>query len=448
MIKTKPKIVIIDWKNRSHHYTNLIELYSADWILDYEIDLKKVNDVDLCICSDEFFNYEAGWISQFKRLKIPVLHIIDGVIDWKNNWENPRSLFEKNGMPLFQPVLSDKIACLGKAQSRILESWGNIGKCEIVGCLRFDRLLNKNKRKRLPLESFRILIMTANTPGFNDKHINNVVQGMKDLKSWFDSNKKINNIPLETVWRMTGDLPGIIGIDSNYKDYSGKELAEILMTVDAVITSPSTTILESMLLGLPVATIDYSNSPKYINTAWNIFSYKHIEEVVMDFIDPPYSKMIFQEYVLHDNLECHSPAFPRVVSLIDELIKHGRFSRNKSLPLLLPDRILNSETILSHLPEEKFDLKRLFPNHPVFNNMDVIEMQVELGHLRKLLSSRISVHDLYHLDFETRKKVMRTMPVTHVFKSLFYVIILKFKRFFYRFFFSKQLSNIENNKEK
>lgn len=444
----KPKIVVIDWKNRSHHYTSLIESYSANWVLDYEIDLKEAKDADLCICSDEFFNYEAGWVSKFKRLNIPVLHIIDGVIDWKNNWENPRSLFEKDGMPLFQPVLSDKIACLGNAQARILESWGNIGKCEIVGCLRFDRFQNKKKRKRQSSDSFRILIMTANTPGFTDKHMLDVTQAMRDLKKWFEVNPKINGIVIEPVWRITGDLPKIIGIDSNYNDSSGKELAELLLDVDAVITAPSTTIIESMLLGLPVASIDYSNSPKYINTAWNIFTYEHILEVILELIDPPYSKMLYQDYILHDNLECGSPALPRMITLINELIKYGRLSREQSQPLILPDRILDSGVILSHSPDRKFDLTKLYPNHPVFNRMDVVEMQVELGHLRTLLYSRTTAHDLYHLDFETRKKVMKIMPVSHVIKSLIYVFYIKLKRIFRKMISRKKMPGIQNTKEK
>ena len=32
-------------------------------------------------------------------------------------------------MPLFQPVLSHKVACLGRSQARLLESWGS-------GCVR------------------------------------------------------------------------------------------------------------------------------------------------------------------------------------------------------------------------------------------------------------------------------------------------------------------------
>ena len=44
---------------------------------------------------------------------------------------------------IFQPVVGHKIACLGRSQARILESWGNVGKCEIVGAPRLDRLIGK-----------------------------------------------------------------------------------------------------------------------------------------------------------------------------------------------------------------------------------------------------------------------------------------------------------------
>ena len=46
-----------------------------------------------------------------------------------------------------KPLMGHKLACLGRAQARTVESWGGLGKCEIVGQPRFDEMM---AREHLP----------------------------------------------------------------------------------------------------------------------------------------------------------------------------------------------------------------------------------------------------------------------------------------------------------
>jgi hypothetical protein len=65
------------------------------------------------------------------------------------------------------------------------------------------------------------------------------------------------------------------------------------------------------------------------------------------------------------------------------MIRVGRECRNQGKPLEFPRRILPDEQDGHHLPEERFDMRRLYPEHAVFANLDRVALQVELGHLRR-----------------------------------------------------------------
>ena len=97
-----------------------------------------------------------------------------------------------------------------------------------------------------------------------------------------NSHREINKLKVEIIWRLPPELADFINenIASPIKDYSGNEFAEILQSVDALITTPSTTMLEGMIKGIPVVLLDYTNSPHYVPAAWSITAPNHIEKVI------------------------------------------------------------------------------------------------------------------------------------------------------------------------
>jgi hypothetical protein len=169
-------------------------------------------------------------------------------------------------------------------------------------------------------------------------------------------------------------------VPNELRDTTGDDLAAALGRVDAVVTTPSTAVLESMLQGVPVALLDYSNSPQYVPAAWTISAPQHLDEVLPELVRPPEPKRLFQDAVLHDALECRTPAAPRLAYLIAEMARIGRECRERGDPLRFPRRILRDDQDGHQLPEERFDLAGLYPDHPVFANMDRAALQVELGH--------------------------------------------------------------------
>ena len=106
-------------------------------------------------------HYRWEELSALRKLtesnRVPVLVLADGVLEYRNTWEHP-------GIPqgcIFQPVCGHKLACVGRGQARVIESWGNPGRCEVVGMPRLDHL-STNAAPPVRTEGpFRLLIATA-----------------------------------------------------------------------------------------------------------------------------------------------------------------------------------------------------------------------------------------------------------------------------------------------
>lgn len=378
-----PQIVLLDGAARGVHYAALRDNLDAHYIVDHE-PLEsgiKPEQIDLALVSDEFHSLITAQLVRLRHAGVPVLHVVDGILEWRNTWENPRSETAADGMPLFQPVLSDKIACFGRAQARILESWGNLGKCEVVGAPRCDHLLGRRPRERREGEPLRLLIMTARTPGFTPDQVDACCRSLIDLQKAVQHwNTTCSPLRIEPVWRVAQEAAARLTAQGDGAFTTSGSLADTLASIDAVVTTPSTVMLESMLQGVPVALLDYTNSPHYVPAAWTITARTHIETVLHELVCPPESKMVWQDTILHDNLECRTPATPRLVELVQRMVSHCRVCRAESREVQFPPRMLWSELPDHQLPPERYDLRRLYPNHPVFAQRDLAEVQAALGH--------------------------------------------------------------------
>lgn len=323
----------------------------------------------------------------------PMLFLVDGIVEWRNLFTRPDRASEKLYMSLFHPVLSHKVACIGPSQARLLEHWGNLGKCEVTGSPRLDPLFAVRERVRERREDrkndlekgamMRVLVITAKRPGFNDEQMAAVERGLSDVKAWAeqwnaDSNRPGPAVSLE--WRVTRGLDEKLGVNTSASEFSGAELAEVLERVDAVVTTPSTAMLEAMFLEKPVALLDYTNSPHYVPAAWEITSPQHVDPVMRMLLNPHPHRMLYQDYILHDAWRCDEPAAPRVIKLIREMVRIGRECREKGLPLRFPNRMVEGPD--PTWPSRVYDPKAIFPNHPILWDMDLQAMRAELGNFR------------------------------------------------------------------
>lgn len=375
-----------------YSWTSLLTFPHA-YVEDYDIGWTPPPSCALLVTAQHYQEPELDILHRTLKSRVPILIIADGIVEYRNTWEHP----DIPPGSIFQPVIGHKIACLGRSQARILESWGNLGKCEVVGAPRFDSLLHRSPRKRKPNEPFRILVMTARTAGFTTGQLDLAKRSLQDLKFWFSQHERVNETPIEPVWRLTQDLDKVIGVENARTPISSYDLAEILGNVDAVLTSPSTGMLEGMLHRLPVALLDYNNCPHYVPAAWAITAPRHIEWVVPELLEPPAAKMLYQDTMLHDALECRTPAGPRMVRLVEEMLRLAHGDRQGNQTIAFPRRIITDDQDGHHLPEENFDMQALYPAHPIFSEMDRTRLQVEVEQLRnqvKLLRNVIKVDNI------------------------------------------------------
>ena len=294
--------------------------FGSDWFPPEETGVVISHDV-----------YRRETYDLFARLiekRIPTLILSDGILEYRNSWKQKH----KNRAGIFNPVLGHKLACIGPSQCRFVESWGNKGKCENVGLPRLDHLESQSRS----LDGARkILISTARQPWFLEEDKRLVVQSMLELK-------KISKIlekkgVCKFVWRVTNDLCDILDEESREHISVKEEMGEVI----AVISTPSTLLLEAMKSGKPTAIIDFTNSPAYVQSPWMINHATQIETIIKELIDPPIPKLKFQEAILNDSLQVDEPAGPRLALLAEKMIEEGIRCKAKDMPLYFAENLLD-----------------------------------------------------------------------------------------------------------
>lgn len=370
------QIVILGTQATTHHFSPLMDHFGARMVVepDWRPSVIAAHRPDLVISFEES-NPERGLcIAEAVRQNVATLLVMDGIPEWRNTWSRANGSRKR---PINQPVLSHKVACLGLADARLYESWGNLGKCEVTGAVRFDHLVEMRREMRTrPVEGrpLRLLVMTAKTPGFTPEEVAITTRSLADLRDVLEDRSDI-----QVTWRLTQGLHQELAVKNTFTDSSGQELHEVLAQVDAVITTPSTAMLEAMLFGHPVALLDYHNCPHYIPAAWRITSREQIPPVLADLRSVPLNRMLYQDFCLHDSLSCRTPAAPRLVELIESMIRiKQEHESSRQGELAFPYHILDAAEPPTALPHAAFDLQALYPTHPVFQRSDLAAMQAEL----------------------------------------------------------------------
>ncbi len=309
------------------------------------------------------------------RDRVPILVLSDGILEYRNTWENP-------GLPdgsLFQPLFGHKLACIGRGQSRVIESWGNAGKCEVVGLPRLDAIESGAVAPVQTSGPFRILIATANTPSFNDSQRATVVDSLKAVQAWFESKPAVGERPVKVTWRLSDGLDEALGVGDGVDPEDRPPIGEVIEEVDAVITTPSTMYLESVLRGRPTAILDFHNSPQYVTSAWTVSAAEQLDQVIGELADPPLPKMMFQQHVMNEQLECQTPAKPRLLRLIETMVRSGEQARVNRAPIELPSRILADTRQDGGIGSSSIDMADLYKNNPAFQDLELRRLQVELS---------------------------------------------------------------------
>lgn len=313
-------------------------------------------DTELLVVFDEHGAEIGNLVAEARARSIATLQVMDGILEWRRTWAYPTSRLKR---PLNQPALADKIACLGWIDFRLLTEWGNVGRCEIVGCTRFDRAAAAYHRpSTLGSSPSRILVMTAKTPGFSAEQLAAVEEALSDLRDTFSSRPDL--IP---VWRVTGGLSEKLGLTNTLRSTISNELEDILTGVDAVISTPSTAIVQAMLAGKPAALLDYTNSPHLVATPWRITAKVHIQKTLDSLTAPTTAESIYQDWCLRQALDIRPDATGRLLDLARQMREIRRQCLHENRPVRFPQFLLPTP---EPAQEVLGNLQQLYPHHEVY----------------------------------------------------------------------------------
>lgn len=368
-------IVVLANKYKVHHLKNIedklknliyVESYSFDTIIKYK--------PSLVIVFDEHWCELGNVVGSLTEIKIPVLQIMDGILEWRRTWDYGWNTHKIDGVinPINQPALANKIACLGYKDYRILESWGNQGKCEVVGVPRFQELINyrKNFSHIKEKSKYKVLVVTAKTPYFTDKQKKITVESLYDLKNYFSNTNKF-----DVIWRISGDLSEVIHVRNEMNDLTGMELHEVLKEVDIVISTPSTTILEAQIMKIPIITLDYHNKPHYFETVWSIFSKKDIALILNEVCIPKKEFLEYQNFLINDQVFLKENSDLRLLKLIESMIE----KKVEDYPYAILNNIPTYEKINNSKYTEYYE------SFPISENK-IEKLQIELSAAKGTIS--------------------------------------------------------------
>ncbi|MEE2640593.1 MAG: hypothetical protein VX768_08215 [Planctomycetota bacterium] len=348
--------------NTNPIYSSWLSGIDHEIVEEYDVDWQPPADCGVVV---SHLHYDFPTAALLRKLteksKVSVLVLADGILEFRNTFQNPGVASGS----LFMPVHGHRIACIGDSQARHIELWGNPGKTEVVGLPRLDGLQDV---PRVPAEEeIRVLVATARQPGFTEKQFDRARQALVDLRNWFQSHPVLRGKPLRPIWRLTCGLDEKIGVQQSSIEVEGNQILEILPSVHAVVTTPSTTLLESMLVGVPTAILDYTHSPRFVPAAWNINSGDQVTPVMQSLLDPDPSHLLFQQAVLNDSLQTRVPARSRMIELVKKMIQACPSTSESAAPLQLPARLLDPPIARGKIPgEPERTLKNIFPGQAGF----------------------------------------------------------------------------------
>lgn len=322
---------------------------------------------DIVIGINEYHLKIAECYFRSRQLNIPSLTLQDGIMEWRHVFENPLYNGNEHGVPLYHPVIADKIACIGPIWYNFIKELGNEKKVELTGMPKMDILGNRptsSAKKQVK----KILILTSAKPWFYDDQKPVIIQMLSDLKEFFMGHN--NYIP---IWRVTKHLDRELGLINHFAHKDTLELKELLNDCDAVISTISTAMIESMLCGKPVARIDYFNNPALFPTVWNITDKNQIEDQVLKLANPSQMECWLQDVYKNQVILATSHASKNVAELILLMIS---FSKSNSISDMPADmyRWLPDDNLIQVPPS----LSEFYPARNVYQTDNIDELRNKL----------------------------------------------------------------------
>ena len=340
----KIRLATPEGPSRHHHYIALADQPGIEWagVVAPPWEESLPSKIDALIISCDQHPPTRLAIHAAKQRGIPVFHILDGVIDWRTTFENPKFDLNHGGVPLFQPLLADYVISMGHLQKRQFQWLGN-SQVHALGFLRFDNIPRKPCRFGPVHGNAQILVATANTPWVTSAQKHRVVEEFRGLKAVLRSHG-------EAIFkfRISQELADEVGISP---DRAG-DSQSALQDASALITTPSTLAIEGMLAGVPTLVFDPFGFPALTPSAWTATSHSSVSNALESLICPTEQQALYQDFLLEQMVSPEVKSAARITSLIVSAVNHSQ-------PLGIVDQGPPCSKISSAFGNEKYSTEQL-----------------------------------------------------------------------------------------
>lgn len=232
-----PVAALVQYVGQADHFVGVDAALAASSVRAIRINEWEFSDLDLAPvgliavkdCESPLAVAALRWA---RRRGVPSLLLMDGVVEYRNTFVNPDA-----PECYLRPVPVDVVACAGEIDRARLWSWGNVAIA--TGLPRIAAAFQKSLPS-FSLDSGKLLIATARRPAFDATERSRLLAALRDVRGaaqeagWGD----------RLAWRLTAGLSDELGVRND-----SRPLRECLAECLAVLTTPSTLLLEAMAAG-------------------------------------------------------------------------------------------------------------------------------------------------------------------------------------------------------
>jgi hypothetical protein len=345
----------------------------------------------------------ASILIEAKKRNIPTLMFQDGTLDWIIQYKGDK--YGGSGGPThFHPILTDKIATIGYQSARLISSWNEASKVEVVGFPIIQSIIDEidfeKKAKLITKDKVKVLVTSTRQGWFCEEQKLSFVEALLDLNNFFSANKRF-----EVVWRLSRNLSDIVGVENTLKDKESYELKDIIVDSDIVVSAQSTVVVEAMLQNKPVAIIDYLNSPQFYSTSWFITNKKQIADTIESMLSREANRMSYQDYLLNDILQLEKNS----IELSAELIKKMVEFKSQYPTMNFPENMLGFNSPFSNV-KRKYELKDIYPKIgelDKFSNEELIFKISRYKRENELLRNELKEKSIFKLVVKAINKIRK-----------------------------------------
>ena len=249
-----PVVALVQYAGQTDHFAGVDAALAAmsvrpirvtEWELD-ELSAGGVGLVAVKDCESPLALAALRWARRggAREPGVPTLLLMDGVVEHRNTFRNPDA--PEN---FLRPAPVDVVVCAGEADRANLWSWGN--HAVATGLPRIGAEYPAPLPTVPPGEG-RLLIATAKKPAFGAAERSRLVGALRELKRAVEQSEWKDR----ALWRLTAGLDDEIGVTSD-----PRPLRECLAVSAAVLTTPSTLLLEAMAAARPCAILHPQAGP-------------------------------------------------------------------------------------------------------------------------------------------------------------------------------------------